>query len=136
CNLTGVLLCMGDVAFGIGSLLPVELILQVGSSAGFAMVFALLIAAIIWNLGTWWLGLPASSSHTLIGSIAGVGVTNALMRGQDGTAGVDWGQVTSIGEALLLSPIFGFVLSAILLLLMKLVVRAPALYTAPTSDKP
>ena len=72
-NFLGVLLSSGAVAFGIISLLPVELILQVGSSAGFAMVFALLIAAIIWNLGTWWLGLPASSSHTLIGSIIGVG---------------------------------------------------------------
>ena len=98
----------GAVAFGIVSLLPVELILQVGSSAGYAMVFALLIAAIIWNLGTWWLGLPASSSHTLIGSIVGVGVANALMRGQDGTSGVDWDQVTKIGEALLFSPLFGF----------------------------
>ena len=112
CNLIGVLLSSGAVAFGIVSLLPVELILQVGSSAGFAMVFALLIAAIIWNLGTWWFGLPASSSHTLIGSIIGVGVANALMRGRDGTAGVDWDQVTKIGKALLLSPVFGFVLSA------------------------
>ena len=101
-NLIGVLLSSGAVAFGIVSLLPVELILQVGSSAGYAMVFALLIAAIIWNLGTWWLGIPASSSHTLIGSIVGVGVANALMRGQDGTSGVDWDQVTKIGEALLL----------------------------------
>ena len=88
----GVLLSSGAVAFGIVSLLPVELILQVGSSAGFAMVFALLIAAIIWNLGTWYFGLPASSSHTLIGSIIGVGVANALMRGRDGTSGVDWAQ--------------------------------------------
>src|ERR1700682_2662933 len=88
-NFLGVLFSTGAVAFGIVSLLPVELILQVGSSAGFAMVFALLIAAIIWNLGTWWLGLPASSSHTLIGSIIGVGVANALMRGRDGTSGVD-----------------------------------------------
>ncbi len=71
-NLIGVLLSSGAVAFGIVSLLPVELILQVGSSAGFAMVFALLIAAIIWNVGTWYFGLPASSSHTLIGSIMGV----------------------------------------------------------------
>ncbi len=77
-NFLGVLTSTGAVAFGIVSLLPVELILQVGSSAGFAMVFALLIAAIIWNLGTWWLGLPASSSHTLIGSIIGVGIANAL----------------------------------------------------------
>src|SRR6516164_1706526 len=82
-NFLGVLLSSGAVAFGIISLLPVELILQVGSSAGFAMVFALLIAAIIWNLGTWYLGLPASSSHTLIGSIIGVGIANALMHGQD-----------------------------------------------------
>ena len=78
-NFLGVLLSSGAVAFGIISLLPVELILQVGSSAGFAMVFALLIAAILWNLGTWYLGLPASSSHTLIGSIIGVGVANALL---------------------------------------------------------
>jgi PiT family inorganic phosphate transporter len=108
-NFLGVLTSSGAVAFGILSLLPVELILGVGSSAGFAMVFALLIAAIIWNLGTWWLGLPASSSHTMVGSIIGVGVANALMRGQDGTSGVQWGQVVNVGNALLLSPIFGFV---------------------------
>src|SRR6267378_4442240 len=94
-NLFGVLLSSGAVAFGIVSLLPVELILQVGSGAGFAMVFALLIAAIIWNVGTWYFGLPASSSHTLIGSIMGVGITNALLRGRDGTSGVDWGQATN-----------------------------------------
>src|ERR1700751_1855142 len=114
-NFLGVLISSGAVAFGIVSLLPVELILQVGSAAGFAMVFALLIAAIIWNLGTWSLGLPASSSHTLIGSIIGVGIANALMRGQDGTSGVDWSKATEIGYSLLLSPVFGFVLAAALL---------------------
>ena len=93
-NFLGVLFSSGAVAFGIISLLPVELILQVGSSAGFAMVFALLIAAILWNLGTWYLGLPASPSHTLIGSIIGVGVANSLMHGRDGTSGVDWAQAT------------------------------------------
>ena len=103
-NFLGVLVSSGTVAFGIISLLPVELILQVGSGAGFAMVFALLIAAIVWNLGTWWLGLPASSSHTLIGSIIGVGVANALMHGRDGTSGVDWGQATKIGYSLVLFP--------------------------------
>ena len=102
----------GAVAFGIVSLLPVELILQVGSGAGFAMVFALLIAAIAWNLGTWLLGLPASSSHTLIGSIIGVGIANALLHGRSGTSGVDWGKATEIGYALLLSPLFGFCLAA------------------------
>ena len=100
------------------------------------MVFALLISAIIWNLGTWWLGIPASSSHTLIGSIVGVGVANAIIRGQNGTAGVDWDQVTKVGEALLFSPLFGFALSALLLLAMKAVIRVPELYTAPTTNKP
>ena len=134
-NFLGVLLSSGAVAFGIVSLLPVELILQVGSSAGFAMVFALLIAAIIWNLGTWYFGLPASSSHTLIGSIIGVGVANALMRGRDGTSGVDWSKATEIGYALLLSPLVGFICAAVLLLLLKMIVRNPTLYTAPEGNK-
>lgn len=141
-NFLGVLTSSGAVAFGIISLLPVELILQVGaaastgtisdgSAAGFAMIFALLIAAIIWNLGTWWLGLPASSSHTMIGSIVGVGVMNALMKGQDGTSGIDVGKVTEIGEALLLSPLFGFVVSAALLYALKFLVRRKELFSEP-----
>jgi len=133
-NLMGVLLSSGAVAFGIVSLLPVELILQVGSSAGFAMVFALLIAAILWNLGTWYLGLPASSSHTLIGSIIGVGIMNAWLRGRDGTSGVDWSKATEIGYALLLSPLFGFVLAAVLLLVLRFIVRNAALYAEPKGD--
>ncbi len=136
-NLLGVLWSSGAVAFGIVSLLPVELILQVGSSAGFAMVFALLIAAIIWNLGTWSFGLPASSSHTLIGSVIGVGVTNALLHGRNGTSGVDWSQATSIGKALLFSPIFGFVLAAILLVVLKFVISGKMkeqLFSEPKGD--
>jgi inorganic phosphate transporter, PiT family len=137
-NLIGVLLSSGAVAFGIVSLLPVELILQVGSSAGFAMVFALLIAAIIWNLGTWYLGLPASSSHTLIGSIIGVGIVNALMRGRSGTSGVDWSQATNIAKALLMSPLFGFALAAILLFLLRAVLlrATPALFAEPVGNQP
>ena len=135
-NFTGVLLSSGAVAFGIISLLPVELILQVGSGAGFAMVFALLIAAILWNLGTWWLGLPASSSHTMIGSIIGVGVANALMHGRDGTSGVDWAQATKIGYSLLLSPLVGFVCAALLLLLLKVLVKNRDLYQEPRGASP
>jgi inorganic phosphate transporter, PiT family len=135
-NLAGVLLSSGAVAFGIISLLPVELILQVGSHAGFAMVFALLIAAIIWNLGTWAFGLPASSSHTLVGSIIGVGITNALLHGRSGTSGVDWSKAKEVGEALLLSPLFGFALAAVLLLLLKSIIRIPALYAEPKGDQP
>lgn len=135
-NFLGVLFSSGAVAFGIIALLPVELILQVGSGAGFAMIFALLIAAIIWNLGTWWLGLPASSSHTLIGSIIGVGIANALMHGRDGTSGVDWSQATKIGYSLLLSPLVGFGCAALLLLAMRMFIKNRALYKAPKGNSP
>ncbi len=135
-NFLGVLVSSGAVAFGIIALLPVELILQVGSSAGFAMVFALLIAAIIWNLGTWWLGLPASSSHTLIGSIIGVGVANALMHGRSGTSGVDWPQATKVGYSLLLSPLVGFGCAALLLLTLRAFVKNRELYAEPKGNTP
>ena len=135
-NFLGVLVSSGAMAFGIISLLPVELILQVGSGAGFAMVFALLTAAILWNLGTWRLGLPASSSHTLIGSIIGVGVANALMHGRDGTSGVDWSQAIKIGYSLLLSPLVGFAFAALLLLALRTFVKNKALYEAPKGSEP
>ena len=136
-NFLGVLLSTGAVAFGIVSLLPVELILQVGSGAGFAMVFALLIAAILWNLGTWHFGLPSSSSHTLIGSIMGVGLMNQLMAsGNSGTSGVDWGQAAKIGESLLLSPLVGFSLAAVLLLAAMKLIPVPALYREPKGNAP
>jgi len=135
-NFLGVLLSTGAVAFGIVSLLPVELILQVGSNAGFAMVFALLIAAIIWNLATWALGIPSSSSHTLIGSIIGVGVANALLHGKSGTAGVDWSKATEIGQALLISPLIGFGVAALLLLAMKALIRNKDLYQEPKDGVP
>ncbi|HZD47301.1 MAG TPA: anion permease [Silvibacterium sp.] len=135
-NLIGVLTSSGAVAYTIVSLLPVELVLQVGKGAGFAMVFALLIAAIIWNLSTWWLGLPASSSHTLIGSIIGVGIANQLMNVSSGTSGVDWGQALGVFKALLFSPVVGFIFSALLLLLLKVLVKKPELYESPKGDAP
>jgi PiT family inorganic phosphate transporter len=135
-NFLGVLASSGLVAFAIVSLLPVELILQVGSKAGFAMVFALLVAAIIWNLGTWWFGLPASSSHTLIGSVIGVGIANQLMNGRSGTSGVDWGQAKNIGYSLLLSPVVGFGCAFLLLLLAKALIKDPKLYKAPEGTEP
>src|ERR1700740_3593112 len=135
-NFFGVVTSTGAVAFGIVSLLPVELILQVGSSAGFAMVFALLVAAILWNLGPWWFGLPASSSHTLIGSIIGVGIANQLMAGRTGTSGVDWVQAANIGKSLLLSPLVGFVCAATLFMLLKAIVKQKGLYEAPAGTQP
>src|SRR3974390_1545422 len=136
-NFLGVLVATGAVAFGIVSLLPVELILQVSSGAGFAMVFALLLAAIIWNLGTWYFGLPSSSSHTLIGSIIGVGLMNQIMAtNPSGTSGVDWAQATKIGETLLFSPLIGFSLAWLLLTILKATIKIPALYKEPEGSKP
>jgi len=135
-NFLGVMTSSGLVAFGIISLLPVELILQVGSKAGFAMVFALLVAAILWNLGTWWLGLPASSSHTMIGSIIGVGIANQIMSAKSGTSGVDWGQAANVGKSLFLSPVFGFALAYGLLFVMKAVIKNKKLYEAPEGTEP
>ena len=131
-NLVGVLTSSGAVAFGIVALLPVELVLNVGSAAGLAMVFSLLISAIVWNLGTWWLGLPASSSHTLIGSIIGVGLANSLMGPSHSiTDGVNWSKAQEVGLGLILSPLVGFAAAALLLILLKVLVRNPELYKAP-----
>ena len=136
-NFFGVLTSSGLVAFGILSLLPVELILQVGSGAGFAMVFALLLAAIIWNLGTWYLGLPSSSSHTLIGSIIGVGLANQFLAPTgSATSGVEWSQVMKVGQSLLLSPLIGFCAAALLLLVMKAMIHRPELYREPHAKAP
>ena len=136
CNLAGVLLSTGTVAYAVITLLPVELILQVSSGAGFAMVFALLIAAILWNLGTWWLGLPASSSHTMVGSIIGVGLANQLMSPHGGASGLDWQQVVKVLKALLISPVMGFALAGILILASKQFIKFPSLYEAPKDNQP
>jgi PiT family inorganic phosphate transporter len=135
-NFLGVLTSSGAVAFSIVTLLPVELILQASSGAGYAMIFSLLIAAIIWNLGTWALGLPNSSSHALIGSIMGVGIANQLLSPGSATSGVDWNQAINVFKALAFSPLIGFVMAALLLLLSKLTIRIPALYKAPEGNKP
>jgi PiT family inorganic phosphate transporter len=136
CNLLGVLASTGTVAFAVITLLPVELILQVSSGAGFAMVFALLIAAILWNLSTWWFGLPASSSHTMVGSIIGVGIANQLMNVHGGTSGVDWEQAMKVLKVLLISPVLGFVFAGLLLWVSKHTIKYPSLYEAPKNDQP
>src|ERR1700689_4942233 len=130
-NLIGVLTSSGAVAFGIVALLPVELVINVGSGAGFAMIFSLLLSAIIWNVGTWYLGLPASSSHSLIGSIIGVGLMNSVINSHSFWGGVNWPEAEKIGLALLISPLIGFIGSALLLLLLKALVRKPELYSPP-----
>lgn len=136
-NFLGVLSSSGAVAFGVLALLPVELILNVGSAAGFAMVFSLLLSAIIWNLGTWYLGLPASSSHTLIGSIMGVGMANAMMKeGSRFGDGVSWSKAQEVGISLLASPVVGFVCAFGLLLAMKHFIKREDLYRDPRPGHP
>ena len=130
-NFLGVLTSTGAVAFSIVNLLPVELVIHVGSAAGFAMVFSLLVSAIVWNVGTWYFGLPASSSHTLIGSIIGVGVANAMMGSHSWGDGVNWVKAKDVGMALLISPLVGFCMSALLLIAMKIVIRNKKLYESP-----
>jgi len=135
-NFLGVLTSTGAVAFGVLALLPVELIVNVGSGAGFAMVFALLLSAIVWNLGTWYFGLPASSSHTLIGSILGVGLMNSYLAADRAFGeGVNWGKVQDTAMALLVSPVVGFVCAGLLLLLAKALIKTPELYKDPPKDK-
>jgi PiT family inorganic phosphate transporter len=135
-NFVGVATSSGAVAFAIVSLLPVELILHVRTGASFAMVLALLISAMMWNVGTWYLGLPASSSHTLIGSIVGVGLMNSLLSGGGFGEGVNWGKVSETIAALLTSPLIGFVGAAALMAVLRLLVRNPVLFRAPEGAAP
>ena len=134
-NFLGVMVGGTSVAFSIVNLLPVDLLIDAGGGKALVMVLSLLIGGIIWNLGTWFIGLPVSTSHTLIGSILGVGIVNSWMNG-DGLSGLNWGQVATVMMALVISPLLGFVLAAIGLLAMKLVVRDQTLYTPPVDNNP
>jgi phosphate/sulfate permease len=118
------------VAFSIVNLLPVDLLVNADSNASLVMVLALLIAGVIWNLGTWAGGLPVSSSHTLIGSILGVGIANGLWA-KTGLTGVNWAKAGEVVVGLLLSPVLGFLAAAALLLTMRRVLKEPELYEPP-----
>jgi PiT family inorganic phosphate transporter len=134
-NFLGVLLGGIAVAFSIVHLLPVDLLVHIDTGAGMAMVIALLLAAMIWNFGTWYLGIPASSSHSLIGAILGVGLANSWLLGHFGT-GVNWKKAGEVGLSLLISPLIGFALAAVVLILFKRLVRNPELHAPPPGDKP
>ncbi|AIR05587.1 MULTISPECIES: inorganic phosphate transporter PitA [Cedecea] len=118
-NFFGVLLGGLSVAYAIVHMLPTDLLLNVGSSHGLAMVFSMLLAAIIWNLGTWYFGLPASSSHTLIGAIIGIGLTNALLTGTSVVDALNIPKVVGIFASLILSPIVGLVIAGGLIFLLR-----------------
>lgn len=115
-NFLGVLSGGLAVAYAIVNLLPVDLLTSGDSRYLMAMIFAIVGGAIIWNLLTWRLGLPASSSHTLIGAILGVGLTHALLTHASLTKGVNWSKAADVGMSLLFSPFFGFFLAFLLLI--------------------
>ena len=130
CNFFGVLLGGTAVAFSIVNLLPVDLLIDSASTRAIVMVVSLLLAGVIWNLSTWWYGLPVSSSHTLIGSILGVGLANSLITRGD-ASGVSWSKAAEVGLSLLISPLIGFAAAAALLLVIKRYLREPNLYHPP-----
>ena len=134
CNFLGVLLGGTAIAFSIVHLLPVDLLIDATSKSAIIMVLALLTSGMAWNLSTWWLGLPVSSSHTLIGAILGIGMAHSLLSGQGLAGGVNWEKAGEVGLALLISPLIGFGSAAILLLTAKRTIRDPELYVPPPED--
>ncbi len=128
-NFLGVLTGGIGVAMGIVNLLPVETLTDANVSHGMAMVFALLLSAILWNLGTWYMGIPASSSHTLIGSILGIGLAFYFINGKDA---VNWSKAQDIGLSLLISPMVGFALAIIIMFIFKRLIKDDMIYKEPS----
>jgi PiT family inorganic phosphate transporter len=135
CNFFGVFLGGIAVALAIVHLLPIDLLVAGGSGGGLAAVLALLVAAVLWNLGTWFYGLPASSSHTLIGAILGVGLANSLLPGHTLGSGVNWAKAEDVALSLLLSPLCGFTVAALVLWVAKRFLTQPYLYRPPADGE-
>ena len=137
CNFLGVITGGIAVAMGILNLLPIEALIYADVYHGIAMILALLLSAIIWNLGTWWLGLPASSSHTLIGSILGVGLAFSFIPSAGGGAAVNWDKALETGSTLLFSPFFGFFMTFILVKFIGYLTKnQPLLFEEPKREVP
>ena len=134
-NFLGVLLGGVGVAYAIVHLLPVELLLDVDTGRGLVMVFSMLTAAIAWNFGTWYLGIPASSSHTLIGSILGVGLANAWVTQAPLSEGVNWRKAIEIGMSLVASPLAGFLIAGLLLILLKYWMPLSKMHVTPSQRR-
>lgn len=139
CNAIGVFLGGITVAMGIVNLLPVESLVDQNIAHSISMVMALLLSAIFWNLLTWYFGIPCSSSHTLIGSILGVGLAFSMLPDSSGAA-VNWGKAQEIGASLLISPLFGFSLTIILMFLLRNLTKnsktGESLFKEPKKNQP
>ena len=137
-NFLGLLTGGVGVTMSIIGLLPTELLMDSNVYHSMAMALALLISAILWNVGTWYFGIPASSSHTLIGSIIGIGVGHALLpeASNKGISAINWDKAIEIGQALLLSPLFGFALAIILMYILKKSVKNKEIFKEPKKKSP
>ncbi|HEY4335685.1 MAG TPA: inorganic phosphate transporter [Puia sp.] len=129
-NFLGVFTGGVAVAMGILKLVPLNELMALPTKVGAAMVLAVLLSSIIWNLGTWWMGIPCSSSHTLFGSLIGAGLGFAMFY----KGSVNWSKAGEIGMSLVLSPLFGFGAAVLLMLFLRHVVRSPILFHAPTGE--
>jgi phosphate/sulfate permease len=134
-NFLGVMLGGIAVAMGIVNLLPMDALIDTNPYHGIAMVMALLLSSIIWNFGTWYFGIPSSSSHTLIGSILGIGIAFYFLPGDIGTAAVNWDKARKTGAALLLSPLLGFSAAIIIMFVFKRLVKNETIYKEPIPGK-
>ena len=134
-NFVGVMAGGIAVAYALLELLPAEVLSPPDGGPAVAMLVALFIAALSWNIGTWWLGLPNSSSHCLIGALIGVALGNALARSRSLREGVHWAQLWKVLEALALSPVLGFILAGALYFLCRRTLHDEHLYQ-PATDKP
>ncbi|WP_317899243.1 inorganic phosphate transporter [Aurantibacillus circumpalustris] len=134
-NFSGVMLGGIAVAMGIVNLLPMDTLVDSNPYHGIAMVLALLLSSIIWNFGTWYFGIPSSSSHTLIGSILGIGIAFYFLPGEVGASAVNWDKAKDTGAALLLSPLLGFSAAIIIMFVFKRLVTNEVIYKEPIPGK-
>jgi low-affinity inorganic phosphate transporter len=134
-NFTGVMLGGIAVAMGIVNLLPMDVLIDSNPYHGIAMILALLLSAIIWNFGTWYFGIPSSSSHTLIGSILGIGLAFYFLPGELGVSAVNWDKAKDTGLALLLSPLLGFSVAIIVMFIFKRIIKNEIIYKEPIPGK-
>ncbi|MBL7931103.1 MAG: inorganic phosphate transporter, partial [Bacteroidia bacterium] len=134
-NFAGVMLGGIAVAMGIVNLLPMDALVDANPYHGIAMILALLLSSIIWNFGTWYFGIPSSSSHTLIGSILGIGIGFYFLPGELGTSAVNWDKAKDTGAALLLSPLLGFSMAIIIMFIFKRLIKNEIIYKEPIPGK-
>lgn len=132
-NFLGLITGGVGVTMAIVGLIPKEILTDTNSSHVLQMVAALLISAIGWNLLTWYKGIPASSSHTLIGAILGIGVGYSILYKVDV---VNWKKVMDIGQALLLSPLLGFAMVIILMTLLYKFTKSKDIFKEPNGKTP